>query len=291
VIGPFIESLRVRQWVKNLSVLVAPVFSQRILEPEVGWPALESMGLFCLLASGIYLLNDLADRHRDALHPVKRGRPIASGRLPIGFAGIASAVLVVSSVALGFWLKRGFGFLLLAYVGVQVAYSLGLRRVVLVDVFCIAAGFVIRVFGGGVAVGVDISDWLILTTIFLSLFLALGKRRAELGETEMEHGEHRETLKEYDPAILDQLIAVTTASVVLCYALYTLDPLTTEKFHTRNLVFTVPFVIFGVFRYLFLVHRRNLGGEPTSTLLRDLPLALCAVLWAGFAITIVYLNP
>jgi 4-hydroxybenzoate polyprenyltransferase len=290
MIRSILFSLRPFQWVKNAFVLAAPLFARELDDLEVLSMCLAAVGLFCLAASGVYLLNDIADRNRDREHPTKRRRPIASGELGVGAAGGLSAVLLAGAVGGGFLLARDFGLLVALYVVIQVAYSLWLRRAVILDVFCIASGFVLRVIAGAAVVGVYLSSWLILTTIFLSLFLALCKRRAEAAALGEEQGaEHRETLEEYTLRFLDELISVTTASVVICYSLYTLDERTIAVFGTRNLVFTVPFVIYGIFRYLFLVHRRSGGGSPASAIAGDLPLAATTLAWAGTVVGILYL--
>lgn len=292
MIRPLVRALRPAQWIKNLFVFTAPFFARRLLEADVFGAALAAFGAFCAVASGVYLVNDVADRERDRLHPEKRRRPIAAGELRPGAALLFALLLFAAGVGGGFLVAPALGGLLLLYAAIQVGYSTFLRRVVLLDVFCIASGFVIRVIAGAAAVSVYLSSWLILTTIFVSLFLALCKRRAEfvrLAEEGPGHGgAHRETLLEYDPAILDQLISVTTASVVLCYSLYTLSERTIEEFGTRNLVFTVPFVIYGVFRYLFLVHRRAGGASPVKAILFDAPLQVNALLWAAATGAILY---
>jgi 4-hydroxybenzoate polyprenyltransferase len=284
--GGIVEAARPHQWLKNAFVFAAPLFGRRLFDPGFGPAAVVAFGAFCLAASGVYLINDVADRDRDRLHPRKRLRPVASGRLGPGAALGAAACLVSVSLAAGFWIGPLLGAIVGVYVVIQVGYSLCLRSIVLVDVFCIASGFVLRVLGGAAAVEVPVSQWLILTTIFLSLFLALCKRRAEAVELAGRTEDHRSTLREYTPEFLDELIAVTTASVVICYGLYTQDPRTVHEFGTRSLVFTVPFVLFGVFRYLFLVHRRGRGGSPVMDAVRDVPSVVNAVLWLSATLAI-----
>ena len=284
----WIAAVRPAQWVKNAFVLVAPIFSRRLFEPETGLRTIAAVAAFALTASGVYLMNDIADRERDRLHPEKRHRPIASGAISAGAAAVVAVLLLLVGVGGGFGLGAEFGLLLALYVAIQVLYSAYLRHVVLIDVFCIASGFVIRVVCGGVAISVPLSNWLILTTIFVSLFLALCKRRAEAVTLGDDNHEHRPTLREYEPQFLDQLISVTTASLVISYSLYTLSDRTIGEFGTRNLVFTVPFVLYGVFRYLFLVHRRAGGGSPASALLGDPPLLVNSILWAATTFLVIY---
>jgi len=197
-------------------------------------------------------------------------------------------IFIALAIAGGTWLDRELGGILALYVGIQVLYSWWLRQIVLVDLFCIMSGFVLRVLAGGVVAGVEVSSWLVLTTIFVSLFLALCKRRAEIVSLPVSPDGHRPTLAEYDSTFLDQLISVTTASVVICYSLYTLDERTVGEFGTKNLVFTVPFVIYGIFRYLFLVHRREGGGSPATALMKDACLLVNALAWLAVTTVILY---
>jgi 4-hydroxybenzoate polyprenyltransferase len=281
-------SLRPAQWAKNVFVLAAPLFGRRLFDGADLLLVACAFAAFSVVSSGVYLLNDLLDRERDREHPEKRNRPIASGQLPVGVAVVALLLLIGGGVAAGFAVNSGLGRILLLYVGIQALYSTWLKRVVIVDVFCIASGFVLRVLAGAVVLDLYLSSWIILTTIFLSLFLALCKRRAESVLLEGRGEDHRETLKEYLPGFLDQIIGVTTASVVLCYSLYTLDARTVAEFGTRNLVFTVPFVIFGIFRYLFLVHLRRGGASPVKTLMMDPALLVNGLAWALCSVAIIY---
>ncbi len=288
MIRALLASMRPWQWSKNVFVLAAPMFGKRMFDgPDLFRVAL-ALGSFSIVSSGVYLLNDVLDRERDREHPEKRNRPIASGALSAGFALVVAGLLAGGGVTVGYLVSAGLGWILSLYLAIQVAYCVRLKQVVLVDVFCIASGFVLRVLAGAVVLDLYLSSWLILTTIFLSLFLALCKRRAEVVLLEESGEDHRETLREYLPGFLDQVIAVTTASVVLCYSLYTLDARTVAEFGTRNLVFTVPFVIFGIFRYLFLVHLRRGGASPVITLVKDPPLLVNGVAWTLFAVAILY---
>ncbi len=279
-----------QQWVKNLIIFAALVFSHNLDDMGALVRVVAAFGVFCLVSGGNYVLNDLIDVEKDRLHPRKKNRPIASGALPVPVAIAMVAVFELGAVGLGFVLDPAgaLGFIVAGYLVLMAAYSLWLKRVVILDVFVIASGFVVRVVAGAAVIDVEISQWLILCTIFLSLFLGFGKRRAEMILLDDDSASHRDTLAEYTPTFLDQIIGVCTASVVTCYALYTLSPETVGKFGTTNLVFTVPFVIFGIFRYLFLLHRRNKGGSPTRVLLRDLPTLLNVIGWLAVSIGIVY---
>jgi 4-hydroxybenzoate polyprenyltransferase len=283
-------SLRPRQWVKNLFVFAGLIFSQRLFTPAA-WTAAAAFVLFCALSGAMYLLNDVADRDKDRLHPRKRGRPIAAGRLSVATAVTVAVMLIVASLAIGTWLSRGFAGAALAYVALLVAYSVWLKHVVIVDVLVVASGFVLRAAAGALAIDVEISGWLLICTILIALFLALGKRRHEYLTLEAEAARHRPILAEYSAALLDQMIAVVTASTVTAYALYTMSPETVAKFHTHLLPATLPFVLYGIFRYLYLLYRRQLGGSPSELFLNDRALLLNTLGWMLAVIVIIYLAP
>jgi 4-hydroxybenzoate polyprenyltransferase len=285
-----VVSLRPRQWVKNLFVFGGLVFSQRLFTASV-WPALGAFVIFCALSGAIYLLNDVADRDKDRLHPRKRERPIASGLLAIPVALGAAMVLVVVGLAAAAALSPRFAAVALAYVGLLSLYSVILKHVVIVDVLTVAIGFVLRAVGGALAIGVDISGWLLICTILIALFLALGKRRHEYLTLEGEAARHRPILAEYSAGLLDQMIAVVTASTVTAYALYTMSPETVAKFHTQLLPATLPFVLYGIFRYLYLLYRRQLGGNPSELFLNDRALLLNTIGWVVAVLLIIYGLP
>ncbi len=281
-------SLRPRQWVKNLFVFGGLVFGQRLFDPPAVGIALAAFVVFCGLSGAIYLLNDVADRDKDRLHPDKRARPVASGRLPVGVALVAAAALIVTGLAAAVWLSPPFALAAVTYVVLLSAYSAWLKHVVIIDVLVVALGFVLRAAAGALAIGVGISGWLLICTILLALFLALGKRRHEVLTLEENAARHRPILAEYSPALLDQMIAVVTASTVTAYALYTMSPETVAKFHTSLLPATLPFVLYGIFRYLYLLYRRQLGGNPSEIVVRDRALLLNTLLWLTVVLLIVY---
>ena len=283
-------SIRPRQWVKNLFVLAGLIFSQQLFTPLL-WPAIGAFVLFCALSGAIYLFNDVADRQRDRLHPTKRERPVASGDLSVGAALVVAAVLLAGSLAAAFVLAPRFGFTALAYVVLLVLYSLWLKHLVIVDVLVVAMGFVLRAVAGAFAIDVEISGWLLICTILLALFLALGKRRHEVLAYELDSPRYRPILAEYNTGLLDQMIAVVTASTVTAYALYTMSPETVAKFRTHWLPATLPFVLYGVFRYLYLLYRRQLGGNPSELFLNDRALLVNTVLWMVAVLLIVYARP
>jgi len=288
VLTAVLVSLRPRQWVKNLFVFGGLVFGQRLFDlPAVG-TALAAFLVFCGLSGAIYLLNDVADRDKDRLHPDKRTRPVASGRLPAGVALGAATALIVTGLTAAIWLSLPFGLAAAAYVVLLSAYSAWLKHVVIVDELVVALGFVLRAAGGALAIGVAISGWLLICTILLALFLALGKRRHEVLTLEEGAARHRPILAEYSAGLLDQMIAVVTASTVTAYALYTMSPETVAKFHTSLLPLTLPFVLYGIFRYLYLLYRRQLGGNPSDMVVRDRALLVNTLLWLVVVLLIVY---
>jgi 4-hydroxybenzoate polyprenyltransferase len=280
-------SLRPRQWIKN-GVLFAPlIFARQGQAGEAVLRALTAVAIFCAITSAVYLFNDILDRERDRLHPEKRYRPIAAGQVPLAGAALLAAVLAAAGLTCAWWLSPPFGWAALSYVLLQIAYTLWLKHLVLLDVFAVAAGFVLRVVAGALVIGVPISNWLYLCTLLLALFLSMGKRRAELSLMG-EPGSHRKSLVHYSIPLLDQMITILGACTVLAYALYTLAPETVHKFGTDNLKYTVPFVIYGLFRYLFLIHRRGAGGSPERVLLSDAPMLIDVALFIGTVVLVLY---
>ncbi len=285
VIGTVIRLMRPRQWTKNLAVFVAIAFSQNITNPSYLLTTVAAFAVFCLASGAVYIMNDLMDMEQDRLHPDKRHRPLPSGMIQPGAAAVASAVLGVASLAGAYAVNGAFAALVALYLAVQVAYSLRLKHVVIMDVFSIAAGFFIRVMAGAVAIGVSVSSWLLACTFFLSLFLALTKRRHEIVFLEGGAEAHRPVYGEYNALLLDQMISVVTSGTVVVYALYTFSAETVEKFHTDRLKYSIPFVLYGIYRYLYLVYHRKEGGSPESILLGDKPMIInillyCCAVWA-----------
>lgn len=285
-----LQSMRPRQWTKNLVVFAALIFSYNLTDTFLLTRTVIGFLVFCVLSGWVYLLNDLLDRDKDRMHPDKRERPIASGRLPVALVVGALVVLLAVGLGVGWWIGNDFFSVALAFVALNTAYSLHLRSKVLLDVIAIATSFVLRALAGAevlIASGepVRISPWLLLCTFFLALFLALGKRRAELRSVSHEH---RRSLQDYSVELVDRLTTVTVAVTVLCYSIYTIWPETVENFGTERLVFTVPFVFYGLGRYLFLVTRRDKGGDPSEMLLTDRSIASTVVLWVLVVVWIVY---
>jgi 4-hydroxybenzoate polyprenyltransferase len=281
-------SLRPAQWTKNLIIFAALLFGQRLLDPVSVAYSVAAFAIFCALSGVVYLLNDVADREADARHPVKMHRPIASGVLPVPVALATAAVLAIAALASAFWLRPMFGLLGASYLALLALYSGPLKHVVIIDVITIAIGFVLRAAAGAVVIGVVISHWLLILTILLALFLALSKRRHELVLLAEGATSHRRILQEYSPYLLDQMISVVTASTLLAYAVYTVSAETVQKFGTDKLSLTLPFPLYGIFRYLYLVHQKEGGGSPAAMLLDDRPLLVCVALWAIAVAVIIY---
>jgi 4-hydroxybenzoate polyprenyltransferase len=290
VIKEIIKSLRPHQWTKNFFVFAPLIFSENVFNFPLILKSVLAFALFCVLSGAIYIWNDLRDIDEDKLHPVKSQRPLASGRLEKTPAVVAFVFLCVLGLSLSFVLNLNFFLLALGYVLLQLAYSGWLKHVVILDVLLVAAGFLIRVIAGGVAIKVDISAWLLICTFLLALFIALSKRRHELIFLEKEASSHRPILKEYSPYLLDQMISVVTASTVIAYCLYTISEETIAKFGSSNLIFTVPFVLYGIFRYLYLIHQKCEGGSPESLLIKDKPFFFGILLWIVSAILILYVE-
>ena len=288
VAAHLLRSLRPRQWTKNLFVFAGLIFGDKLTDPRSVGIAFAAFGVFCLLSSTVYLINDIRDREADRLHPLKARRPIASGALPVGVASAAAVVIAAVALAGSLAIGRGFFQISALYLVLLGAYSFSLKHVVILDVLTLASGFVLRAAGGAVAVHVEFSHWLLLLMMLGALFLALSKRRAELVSLADNAGAHRRALDEYSPYLLDQMISVVTASTLLAYAFYTISAETRAKFGTDLLLYTVPFPLYGIFRYLYLIHRREGGGNPSDTLWEDRPTLICVALWGATVIAILY---
>jgi 4-hydroxybenzoate polyprenyltransferase len=291
----YVSGLRPKQWTKNLIVLAPLIFSQNLFDQHMAALSISGLGIFCLLSGAIYLFNDLIDYQQDRAHPIKRNRPIASGR--ISRTGALIFGLIVAAIGLVFaaWAGRSFFWVCLAYTGLMVFYSLGLKHIVVLDVLIISIGFVLRAIAGveilkGMDPGVVLSPWLLVCTLFLALFLGFSKRRNELRVLAQNAGLHRKSLEDYSKEFLDAMIAVVTAATTIAYAIYTIWPGTVQKFNTGNLIYTVPFVVFGLFRYMYLVIMKNEGGSPSEILVSDAPLVLDIVLWIVVVGLILYLS-
>lgn len=280
--------MRPKQWVKNSFVFAALVFAKELFYLDYFLITLWAFLLFCLLSGSVYLINDIFDIKKDRLHPVKSKRPIASGAISIREASIWGVTLAIISLFLSFYISQNFGIVASLYFLLNLFYSLYLKKVVIIDVMSIAFGFLLRAIAGAIVIGVAISTWLILCTILIALFLGFCKRRQELLIYEKEPTTHREILGEYSTAFLDQMIGVVTASTVIAYSLYTMSPEVMEKMGTQYLNITIPFVLYGIFRYLYLVYKKEGADSPTRLILEDKPLLLNIFLWGITVIIILY---
>lgn len=281
-------SLRPGQWTKNLLVFAGLLFSMKLFEPGSVVRSLGAFAIFCALSGVVYLVNDVMDRETDRRHPTKSRRPIASGDLPVPIALGAAGLIGGTAVAAAFALGNRFGLVATGYVALQSLYSGPLKHIVIIDVLTIAIGFVLRAVAGALVLEVAISHWLLVCTILLALFIALAKRRHELVLLADGATSHRPILGEYSAYLLDQMIAVVTASTLIAYIFYTISPETEQKFGTSWLGLTIPFPIYGIFRYLYLVHQREGGGSPAELLLNDRPLLACVTFWVVAVVLIIY---
>ena len=281
-------SLRPGQWTKNLLVFAGLLFGRQLTDPVAVARASAAFAVFCVLSGVVYLVNDVSDRETDRQHPLKARRPIASGALPVPVAIASAIVLAVLALISAFMLGWPFFMVAAIYLALQTLYSGPLKHIVIIDVLTIAIGFVLRAVAGAVVVNVDISHWLLVCTILLALFISLVKRRHELVLLASGATSHRPILGEYSPYLLDQMIAVVTASTLISYIFYTISPETEEKFGTHWLGLTIPFPLYGIFRYLYLVHQREGGGSPADLLITDRPLLVCVTLWALSVALLIY---
>jgi 4-hydroxybenzoate polyprenyltransferase len=281
-------SLRPGQWTKNLFVFAAVVFAERLTDPDAVARAVAAFLIFCVLSGTVYLVNDVLDREQDRRHPLKARRPIASGKVNPGTALVTALILGTAALIASLALGLPFFAAAATYLLLLSSYSALLKHIVILDVLTVAAGFTLRAAAGAAAIFVPISHWLLVCTTLLALFIALSKRRHELTLLTESATQHRPILGDYTPYLLDQMISVVTASTLIAYAFYTISPETTRHFGTTLLTLTIPFPLYGIFRYLYLVHRRDLGGSPAELLMNDRPLLSCVALWALSVILIIY---
>ncbi len=283
-----VKTLRPHQWTKNVLLLAALVFDVKLFNPYYVVRALGGFLLFSLTSGAVYIFNDLVDLEKDRHHPSKRHRPLPAGELSPSLAAVTAITLAVGSLVAGFYLNRGFALALLGYLLLQSAYTLRLKNIVLLDVMSIAAGFVLRVAAGVPLVDATISPWLYICTTLLALFLALTKRRGELVALRDEAVNHRPILEHYNLTLLDQLISMVTSSTVVAYALYTFSAPNLPKDYSMML--TIPFVIYGLFRYIYLIHQEGCTLPPDEVLLKDRPSLVNILLWGLTVVGIMYLG-
>jgi 4-hydroxybenzoate polyprenyltransferase len=290
----FLRIMRPLDWTKNIFVFAALIFGKKLLgsPAEVSVAIASAVGaFFCfsLVASAVYIFNDIIDRHADKLHPQKRLRPIAAGTVNIGAALVMAAICAVVGIVGSFALASGFGLIIVAYIALMILYAVLLKRVMILDCVVISVGFCLRAVAGAVVVGVFISPWLIICTFALCLFLAFSKRKGELGELRQNSELFRRTLGGYTPELLAHMLDVSSGLAVVCFLLYAMDDRTLRTFGTNNLVYTTPLVLYCIFRFSALIQRGRFTG-PLQILLKDLPFQIGLVLWVLCCIAIVYAN-
>jgi 4-hydroxybenzoate polyprenyltransferase len=283
------SALRPKHWAKNLLIFIPLVFGQKLFTTPDNFRTAIAFTFFCMAASAVYLLNDLLDIRHDQTHEWKKMRPIASGKLGVWPAAFAAALLGSGAILGGFALNTAFGSFLIAYIALNVLYSAFLKSIVIVDVFCIGGSFALRVFAGGVAADVVLSHWLLFMIILLSLFLGFSKRRQELAASQRAH-EYRPVLAKYSSYFIDQVISVLTSSIVVVYMLYTVDGRTVEVFGSNHLIYTIPFVYYGIFRYFYLMHRRQEGEDPVLVLFSDSMTQINLALWLLVSVLVIYFR-
>ncbi len=284
-----LKTMRPRQWTKNAFLFAALVFDKQLVKPDPLLRTLAAFALFCLISSAVYIFNDLADVKADREHPVKRNRPIASGKLPVGVAWAAGVILVILSLGLGYLLSPAFALVVLTYLLLNIAYSKWLKHILILDVLALAAGFVLRVVAGVAVINVErFSPWLYVVMTLLSLYLGFGKRRAELALLSDDASSHRKVLHGYTIPLLDQYIMIVSGTTIVAYSFYTFSAPNVPANHSMML--TIPFVVYAIFRYLYLVQAKQAGGEPEEILLTDRPFQAGMILWGLVVLAVFYLS-
>ncbi|HAW50525.1 TPA: decaprenyl-phosphate phosphoribosyltransferase [bacterium] len=284
-----IISMRPKQWIKNLFIFAALIFSQRLLELHSLFIVFLGFILFSLASSGGYIINDIIDLEKDRHHPIKSKRPIASGSLEKNFALSFAILLIAFSLGGAFLINTNFFVSIIFYLFLSLSYSVWLKKVVIIDIIALSFGFVIRVIAGALIIDVEMSLWLIICTVFLSLFLILAKRRHELVLLEDDASSHREILSEYSPSFIDEMISAITGATIIAYSLYAFSMRERYERYGDFLPITIPFVLYGIFRYLYLVHQKGRGGSPEIDITQDKPLLLNIFIWVISVLLIIYL--
>ena len=284
-----IKTMRPRQWTKNIFVFAALVFDKQLLNADSFLRTIAGFALFCLISSSVYIFNDISDVEADRQHPEKKNRPIPSGKLPISVAWVAGVVLVITTFAISYFLAPGFEAVVIMYFLLNMAYTKWLKHIPIVDVLVIAAGFVLRVHAGVTLISVErFSPWLYVVMTLLSLFLGFGKRRAEIALLAQGAGSHRKVLEGYTLPLLDQYIMIVSGTTIVSYSLYTFSAPNVPENHSMML--TIPFVVYAIFRYLYLVQVKHAGGAPEEILLSDRPFQIAMILWGAAVLAIFYLS-
>lgn len=275
----YLTILRPYQWVKNVLVFSGLIFSTSLFNRHVIGVSLAAFGIFCITSSGIYILNDLRDVKLDKMHSAKMNRAIASGKVPKVSAVIIMLILLSIATIFSYRLDKSFFLVIISYMGLNIAYSFGLKNVVILDAFIVATGFLLRAFAGCVVIHVDVTPWLFICTLSLALLISFGKRRNEMNVLKTDAKDHRETLQLYNVQLLDIILTISSATAIGTYSLYTMAEETVLRFGNQRLIITTPFVMYGVFRYLYLIYAQNKGGDPTRLLVEDIPTMINGVLW------------
>jgi len=283
-----IISLRPTQWIKNFLIFAGLIFAQKLLDFSLLMKTIFGFFLFSFSAGSLYIINDIKDYEKDRLHPKKKERPIASGKISKQEGLIFALILLFVSLYLSYLLSLPFFLILLLYIGLSFLYTLFLKEIVILDVIVVAIFFLLRAWAGTLLINVSLSEWLFVCTILLALFLALTKRKSEIFLLNNSANSHRKVLKNYSHDFIDQMISVTTASSLIAYAIYTVAPETVHKFKTKNLVLTLPFVIYGIFRYLYLIYHKRFNDNPDRAFVKDIPLLVDIFLWLICVIVIIY---
>ncbi|MCX8093155.1 MAG: decaprenyl-phosphate phosphoribosyltransferase [Candidatus Goldbacteria bacterium] len=280
----FFELLRIRQWIKNFLIYIALIFTNNLFNFNLLLKTTVGFILLCFASSSIYIFNDIKDAKEDRYHPIKKNRPIASGKIKSSFAISISLIMLLVSLFGSFIIEKNFFVIILVYILLSVAYTFKLKNIVILDILIVATNYVLRAVSGAIIINVEISPWLLICTSLLALFVILAKRRYELSLSSAI--KHRKILQEYSIPLLDEMISVTTASTISAYALYTFTSETALKHN--YLLLTMPFVLYGIFRYLYLIHKKNLGGNPEYIFTKDIPTIINIILWILSIIIIVY---
>lgn len=284
--GDILILIRPRQWIKNVFIFAGLIFSRHFFFTASVAKSIAAFLLFCLLSSGVYILNDVFDYEEDRMHPGKKKRPIAAGTITRPTGVVLASGFVAAALVGAYFTALPFFYTCVIYTVLMIAYSTVIKQVIILDVLFVATGYVLRAIAGAVVIRVEISPWLLLCTLLLALFLAISKRRSEIIRLGDQAVQHRKTLSCYSVSLLNQMIGIVTSACIVSYCLYTLAPETTAKFGTGSLIYTIPFVLYGIFRYLYLTYRSTDAEAPEKIITRDIPLQLCLVLWAAVCIVI-----
>lgn len=283
------KALRLRQWIKNLLIFSALIFSGKLMDVHFLLKTIVAFFLFSFTVSGVYLLNDCFDLKHDLNHPIKKNRPLAQGLLTVSESVFSALILFLFSIGIAFFVDINFMFVLILYIFLNILYTVYVKHILIVDVLFLSLFFILRVLAGALVISVSASFWLIICTFMLATFIGFGKRRHELMELDKIAKEHRKVLQYYEPYFLDQMMAVVATSTVITFILYTVSDAAVSNFGSVKLLYTTPLVLYGVFRYLYLIHCKKKGGDPATLIVNDTPMVINVILWALLAVILIYL--